>query len=121
MAEGADVLKIAQKCCFNGKVRTKSYTVQRDTIGSMMSPVELRTRILIASGLATIFIGYFIFSYAADAASGSWISLGVDGILLAIGTFFLFEVIRCAWRLLFGHTQEISRAGRGRESIDFRG
>jgi hypothetical protein len=86
-----------------------------------MSAIELRTRILIASGLATIFIGYFIYSYQADAASGSWISLGVDGILLAIGTFCLVEVIRCTWRLFSGRTEEISRPAKSSETISFRG
>jgi hypothetical protein len=74
-----------------------------------MSTAELRTRILIASGLATIFIGYFIYSYRQDAATGSWISLGVDGILLAIGTFCAFEVIRSLWRLATHHTAEAAR------------
>jgi hypothetical protein len=86
-----------------------------------MSATELRTRILIASGLAAIFIGYFIYSYQADAASGSWISLGIDGVLLAIGTFCLFEVIRSTWRLFSGRTAEVSRPAKSSESISFRG
>ena len=90
-----------------------------------MSAVELRTRLLIASGLATIFIGYFIYSYPADAASGSWVTLAIDGILLAIGTFCAFEVIRCLWRLFFGRaeTTSIRPTSResSRESINFRG
>lgn len=86
-----------------------------------MSAVELRTRILIASGLAVIFIGYFIYSYPADAASGSWIALGVDGIILAIGTFCAFAVIRSVWRLFASHSAEESSPARSRQSIDFRG
>jgi hypothetical protein len=86
-----------------------------------MSAVELRTRILIASGLATIFIGYFIYSYPGDAASGSWIALGVDGVLLALGTFCAFEVIRSVWRLFSRHSQEISHPTKGSGNIDFRG
>jgi len=86
-----------------------------------MSSTELRTRILISSGLATIFIGYFIYSYPGDAASGSWISLGVDGILLAIGTFCAFEVIRSLWRLANSHSEAPSRPAKNSESIDFRG
>jgi hypothetical protein len=88
-----------------------------------MSAVELRTRILISSGLATIFIGYFIYSYPLDAASGSWISLGIDGILLAIGTFCAFQAIRSIWRLFSGRSEEVVRPAKAgtRESIDFRG
>jgi hypothetical protein len=86
-----------------------------------MSPVERRTRILIASGLATIFIGYFIYSYPGDAATSSWLSLGIDGILLAIGTFCAFEAIRSIWKLLSGHSEEISRPVKNSESINFRG
>jgi len=89
-----------------------------------MSAFELRTRILIASGLAAIFIGYFIYSYQADAASGSWIALIIDGILLAIGTFCAFEVIRSLWRLFSSHSKSevvVSRPARNTESINFRG
>jgi hypothetical protein len=86
-----------------------------------MSAVELRTRILIASGLAVIFIGYFIYSYPADAVSGSWIALGVDGLILAIGTFCAFAVIRSVWRLFSSHPAEEPRPAKNRESIDFRG
>ena len=86
-----------------------------------MSAVELRTRILIASGLATIFIGYFIYSYPQDAASGSWIALGVDGILLAIGTFFAFAVIHSLWHLLSSHSSESTSPVKSKESISFRG
>jgi fluoride ion exporter CrcB/FEX len=89
----------------------------------MMSPVERRTRILIASGLATIFIGYFIYAYPADAASGSWVSLAIDGVLLAIGTFCAFEFIRSTWKLFASHSEHSvapSRPVKNRESIDFR-
>ena len=86
-----------------------------------MNSIELRTRILIASGLATIFIGYFIYSYRQDAASGSWISLGVDGVLLAIGTFCALEVVRCLWRLFFRRSEEVSRPAKRTENLDFRG
>jgi hypothetical protein len=89
----------------------------------MMSPVERRTRILITSGLAVIFIGYFVYSYPADAASHSWVSLAVDGILLAIGTFCAFEVIRNTWALFAGHSEpeRVSRPSKTTESINFRG
>ena len=87
-----------------------------------MSAVELRTRILISSGLAVIFIGYFIYSYFADAASGSWIALGVDGLILAIGTFCAFAVIRSVWQLFSGKSANEPRtAAKTRESADFRG
>ena len=86
-----------------------------------MSSTELRTRILIASGLAAVFIGYFIYSYQADADSGSWVALAIDGILLAIGTFCAFEVIRSLWRLFSGGAAAVSRPAKDRESIDFRG
>jgi hypothetical protein len=87
----------------------------------MMSPVERRTRILIASGLATIFIGYFFFSYSTDVATGSSVSLCIDGILLAIGTFCAFEAIRGIWKLLSSPSEGVSRPAKGRESLDFRG
>ena len=86
-----------------------------------MSSTELRTRILIASALAAVFIGYFIYSYQADAASGSWVALAVDGILLAIGTFCAFEVIRSLWRLFARGAANVPRPAKDRESIDFRG
>jgi hypothetical protein len=86
-----------------------------------MSAIELRTRILIASGLATIFIGYFIYSYPADAASGSWVSLGIDGVLLAIGTFCAFEVVRNLWRLFSHPSEDVSRPVKSRENVNFRG
>jgi hypothetical protein len=86
-----------------------------------MSAIELRTRILIASGLATIFIGYFIYSYPQDAASGSWIALGIDGVLLAIGTFCAFEVIRSLWRLFSNRSVVVVRPVKRSENVDFRG
>jgi len=86
-----------------------------------MSATELRTRILIASGLAAVFIGYFIYSYQADADSGSWVALAIDGILLAIGTFCAFEVIRSLWRLSSARTEVVSRPAKDSESINFRG
>jgi len=87
-----------------------------------MSPVERRTRILIASGLATIFIGYFIYSYAGDVASGSWVSLGVDGILLAIGTFCAFEVIRNVWGLFSGRSAAVSHPPKdSKTTLNLRG
>jgi len=86
-----------------------------------MSAAELRTRILIASGLATVFIGYFFYSYQQDAASGSWVALGVDGILLAIGTFCLFSVIRSLWRLFSRRSEEVSTPVKSKEGISFRG
>jgi len=86
-----------------------------------MSPVERRTRILIASALATIFIGYFIYSYAADAATGSWVALAIDGVLLALGTYCAFQAIRGVWALFMHRSDEISRPVKSRETIDFRG
>jgi len=86
-----------------------------------MSPVERRTRILIASALATIFIGYFIYSYAADAATGSWVALGIDGVLLALGTYCAYQAMSGLWKLLFSRSEEPTRAAKSRESINFRG
>lgn len=88
-----------------------------------MSPVERRTRILIASALATIFIGYFIYSYAADAATGSWIALGIDGILLALGTYCAFQAVVGIWKLFFSRSEVSAPApsSKTRESVDFRG
>jgi fluoride ion exporter CrcB/FEX len=85
-----------------------------------MSPVERRTRILVASALATIFIGYFIYSYAADAATGSWVALGIDGVLLALGTYCAFQAIRGVWSLFMHRSDEIPHPIKNRENIDFR-
>jgi len=79
---------------------------------------------LVTSGLATIFIGYFIYSYAGDASTGSWLALCVDGILLAIGTYCAFEAIRQIWHLLSNrHESTIAPrpAGTDPEGINLRG
>ena len=88
-----------------------------------MSPVERRTRILIASALATIFIGYFIYSYAADAVTGSWVALGIDGVLLALGTYCAFQAVLGIWKLFFSHSEASAPvpSSKNRESADFRG